>query len=143
MTTSPIPSRDVLKSQAKTLRNDMAARGQTISHAQALETVAHQWGTRDWNTLAAMSRDAHPGWTPGQAVTGFYLGHPFRGRIKAAQLSANGFWRVTLRFDKPIDVVTSELFSNFRSQVSATVNPAGVSPQKTSDGQPHLVLKTA
>ena len=143
MTISQIPPRDVLKSQAKTLRSDLAAQGQVLSHAQALETVAHQWGARDWNTLSAMARDVHPGWTPGQVVTGRYLGHPFRGRIKAARLSANGFWRLTLRFDTPIDVVTSELFSSFRSQINAVVNAEGVSPQKTSNGQPHLILNAA
>ena len=55
MTTSQIPSRDVLKAQAKRLRADLADRGQPISHAQALETIAHQWGARDWNTLAALA----------------------------------------------------------------------------------------
>lgn len=138
--TNSIPSRDVLKSQAKRLRSDLATRGQTISHAQALETVAHQWGARDWNTIAAQARDDHPGWTPGQTVSGRYLGHPFKGQIKAARISANGFWALTLRFDEAIDVVTSTLFSSLRRQVNTTVNPSGVSPQKTSNGQPHMVL---
>ena len=59
--TNPIPSRDVLKAQAKRLRSDLNARGQTISHAEALETIAHQWGMRDWNTIAAKAANAHPG----------------------------------------------------------------------------------
>jgi hypothetical protein len=142
MTTST-PPRDVLKTQAKRLRNDMAARGQTITHAQALETVAHQWGFRDWNTAAAHAGASHPGWAPGQRVTGRYLGHPFAGVVKAAQQSASGFWSLTLRFDDAIDVVTSQLFSAWRRQVSTTVNAAGQSPQKTSDGQPHMVLDRA
>ena len=141
MTTSHIPSRDVLKAQAKRLRGDLAERGQTISHAQALETIAHQWGARDWNTLAALATTAHPGgYAPGQHVSGRYLGHAFDGEIKAARQSANGYWSLTLRFDAPIDVVASTLFSSFRRQVNVTVTPKGVSPQKTSDGQPHLVL---
>ncbi|MEW9922465.1 glyoxalase superfamily protein [Marimonas sp. MJW-29] len=143
MTTSQIPSRDVLKAQAKRLRADLADRGQPISHAQALETIAHQWGARDWNTLLAMAATVYPGWAPGQRVTGRYLGHPFTGLVKAARQSAGGYWSLTLRFDTPIDVVTSEHFSSFRRQVSATVTPKGVSPQKTSDGQPHLVLRAA
>lgn len=143
MTTSQIPSRDVLKAQAKRLRADLTARGQTISHAQALETIAHQWGARDWNTLSAQAATAHPGWAPGQRVSGRYLGHPFKGHIKAARQSANGFWSLTLRFDEPIDVVTSAHFSAFRRQVNATISPKGVSPQKTSDGQPHVVLTPA
>tara|TARA_R110002049_G_scaffold10127_4_gene50501 strand:+ start:143 stop:586 length:444 start_codon:yes stop_codon:yes gene_type:complete len=138
--TNQTPSRDVLKTQAKRLRADLAARGQTISHAQALETVAHQWGARDWNTLVARSGNEHPGFTPGQRVTGRYLGHPFAGMVKAARLSSGGYWSLTLRFDAAIDVVTSDLFSSFRRQVNTTVTAGGVSPQKTSDGQPHMAL---
>ena len=135
-----IPARDVLKAQAKTLRKDLSSRGQSITHAQALETVAHQWGARDWNTLSAQSSAATPSYAPGMRVKGYYLGHPFAGVIKAARQSSAGFWSLTLRFDAAIDVVTSAQFSSFRRQVSATVNAAGQSPQKTSDGQPHLVL---
>lgn len=134
------PPRDVLKAQAKRLRADLGARGTAISHAEALETIAHQWGARDWNTIAAQTETDITGWMPGQRVTGRYLGHPFAGVIKAARQSANGFWSLTLRFDGAIDVVTSDLFSNFRRQVSMTVNAAGNSPRKTSDGQPQLVL---
>lgn len=138
--TNSIPSRDVLKSQAKRLRSDLAARGQTISHAQALETIAHQWGARDWNTIAAQANIADAGWTPGQKISGRYLGHPFTGQVKAARMASSGFWALTLRFDEAIDVVTSAHFSSFRRQVNTTVNPEGFSPQKTSDGQPHMVL---
>ncbi|MBM1631600.1 hypothetical protein JQV27_02030 [Sulfitobacter mediterraneus] len=141
--TNPIPSRDVLKAQAKRLRSDLNARGQTISHAEALETIAHQWGMRDWNTIAAKAANAHPGWTPGQRISGRYLGHAFRGEVKAARLSSNGYWSLTLRFDEAIDVVASELFSSYRRQVNTTVNAAGVSPQKTSNGVPHMVLDVA
>ena len=141
--TNSIPSRDVLKSHAKRLRGDLAARGQIMSHAESLETIAHQWGARDWNTVAAKAKNAQTGWAPGQAVSGRYLGHPFTAEIKAARMASSGFWALTLRFDKPIDVVTSALFSSFRQQVNATVNPGGVSPQKTSNGQPHMVLDLA
>lgn len=141
--TTPLPSRDVLKAQAKRLRSDLAAHGQTITHAQALETIAHQWGARDWNTLSAQAARSHPGWTPGQRVTGRYLGHAFAGKIKAARQQANGYWALTLRFDEAIDVVASTQFSAFRRQVSATVTAQGLSPQKTSDGQPHMALDLA
>ena len=137
---TPIPSRDVLKAQAKRLRADMAARGQTLSHSEALEAIAHQWGARDWNTLAARSDTAHPGFAPGLRVTGRYLGHAFAGVVRAARLASNGYWSLTLRFDDPIDVVTSDMFSSLRRQVNTTVSPAGISPQRTSNGQPHTVL---
>jgi hypothetical protein len=141
--TTPIPTVAVLKAQAKTLRRDMTARGQSMSHAQALETVAHQWGARDWNTAVAQAATPTTNWSPGDRISGRYLGHPFTGVVKAARQSASGFWSLTLRFDAAIDVVTSTHFSAFRRQVNATVNAGGLSPQKTSDGQPHLVVSHA
>ncbi|MGA8247091.1 MAG: glyoxalase superfamily protein [Nocardioides sp.] len=41
------------KSMARRLRADLAARDLAVSHSEALELVAHQYGARDWNTLAA------------------------------------------------------------------------------------------
>lgn len=138
-----IPSPDVLKTQAKALRADMAARGSPISHAQALETVAHQWGARDWNTAVAQASKPRTSWTPGQRVKGRYLGHAFEGAIKSASLSASGMWSVTVRFDAAVDVVASVHFTSFRRQVHASLGADGASPQKTSDGVPHMVLEAA
>lgn len=135
-----IPSRDVLKAQAKRLRTELSAKGTEMTHAAALETVAHQWGMRDWNTLAAKADVSAVQWHPGQRVSGRYLGHPFRGMIKAASLSSSSHWSLTVRFDAPVDVVESELFTSLRQQVRAAVNADGVSPQKTSNGQPHMVI---
>ncbi len=135
-----IPSRDVLKAQAKRLRADLGAKGTQMTHAAALETVAHQWGMRDWNTLAAKADVTPVSWHPGQRVSGRYLGHPFTGRIKAAEQVSSGFWTLTVRFDAPVDVVESEHFSALRRQVNATINPRGETPQKTSNGQPHMVI---
>lgn len=138
--TTTIPSTDVLKSQAKRLRADLAARGTPMSHAAALETIAHQWGARDWNTLSAQAEASSNGWAPGDRVSGKYLSQPFNGQIKASRVSSSGMWSLTLRFDAAVDVVTSSLFSNMRRQVNAVVSAEGISPRKTSDGQPHLVL---
>lgn len=41
------------KQMARRLRDDLADRGVPLSHSEALELVAHQYGARDWNTLAA------------------------------------------------------------------------------------------
>ena len=41
------------KNQAKRLRTSLADRGVEVTHSEALELVAHQYGARDWNTLAA------------------------------------------------------------------------------------------
>ncbi len=140
---SQIPSVVVLKSQAKRLRADLAARGRPASHAETLEMVAHQWGMRDWNTLSARASAAVGGWAPGDRVTGRFLDQPFSGIVKAARGSADNMWSLTLRFDTPVDVVTSPLFSNMRQQVNAVVDANGVSPRKTSNGLPHLVLHRA
>ncbi len=141
--TNCIPSRDVLKAQARRLRADLATNGTSISHAEALETLAHQWGMRDWNTLSVKAGIDPAGWYPAQKVKGQYLNHAFTGLIKAARQSASGYWSLTIRFDTPVDVVASEHFSNLRQQVDTTVNADGLSPQKTSDGRPHMVLQAA
>ena len=139
--THDLPSRAALKTQAKHLRADLSAQGTEITHARSLEMIAHQHGLRDWNTAAALAGANHPpGWAPGQRVTGQYLGHPVQGVIRAAAERAGGYWQITVRFDAPVDVVSSARFSNLRRQVNATLNADGVSPQKTSDGVPHLVL---
>ncbi|MEH6645354.1 glyoxalase superfamily protein [Sulfitobacter sp.] len=135
-----IPSRDVLKAQAKRLRAELGAKGTEMTHAAALETVAHQWGMRDWNTLAAKADVSALQWHPGKRVSGRYLGHPFRGMIKAASLSSSGYWSLTVRFDAPVDVVESKYFTSLRQQVNTKVNATGESPQKTSNGQPHMVV---
>lgn len=44
------------KQMARRLRAELATRDVTISHSDALELVAHQYGARDWNTLAARPR---------------------------------------------------------------------------------------
>jgi len=53
---------DIHKGMAKRLRADLADRGLAVSHSEALELVAHQYGVRDWNTLAArpVSPDHRP-----------------------------------------------------------------------------------
>lgn len=41
------------KAMARTMRDALAARGTTISHSEALEIVARQFGLANWNILAA------------------------------------------------------------------------------------------
>lgn len=140
----PLPSRAALKAQAKRLRATLTDAGTACTHAQALETIARQWGARDWNTLSARASDAPtPRYQTGQRVTGRYLGQSFTGHIKTATQMGDGHHRLTLRFDAPVDVVTSARFSSFRQQVTAVVDATGRSAQKTSDGVPHLVLLDA
>lgn len=131
------------KAQAKSLRLALVETGVTVSHSQALELVAQQNGARDWNTLHARLAAAAP--TPldiGARVAGIYLGQSFTGAITALAAERGGD-RVTIRLDKPVDVVTFDSFSNMRSVISGVVNAEGVSLALTSDGQPQLSLQRA
>lgn len=145
-----VPDGTILKQQAKRLRAHLASSGQTISHATALETVAHQYGFKDWNTLSAASltqSEARAGlpdmsnhFQVGNWVKGAFMGKPFTGEILGVQLHVSGSYGLTIRFDEPVDVVEFESFSSMRSRVNVQVGPNGVSPKKRSDGTPHLVL---
>ena len=134
------------KAQAKALRAKLAQQGTAISHAQALELVAHQEGARDWNTLralAARAGNARP-LAVGDRVSGWYLGQAFTGYVHGMSHAAQAqHARITLHFDEAVDVVTFDSFSSFRQRVSATIDETGRSPQKTSDGQPHLIVVAA
>jgi hypothetical protein len=140
---SPLPSLDELKAQAKRLRSAMSSSGEDINHGRALELVARQHGYRDWNTMHAAVGNGPPG-PPvniGEHVSGRYLGQKFSGEvIGLSVLGDAGRYRVTLKFDEPVDVVTFDSFSNYRTRVNCVVGPDGVSPARTSNGQPHMVL---
>ena len=128
------------KSKAKALRDALVGQGTRISHAQALELVAHQDGARDWNTLRAkLSSVAPRTFQLGDEVRGKYLGQSFIGRIVA--LSKVGLnLNVSIQLDAPVDTVRFESFSNMRRRIRGVVGPEGRSEQKTSDGLPVLVI---
>ena len=134
------PALAAYKSEAKTLRQS----ADDMTHAQALETVARNHGVRDWNTLHAQANKPVR-LSPGMRVTGHYIGQPFSGVVKGAQLwgSSGDRMRVTLHFDTPVDVVTFDSFSALRQRVSGVIDPEGRSVGHTSDGEPHLRLETA
>jgi hypothetical protein len=130
------------KAQAKRLRASLnQSAGTALTHAQALELVAHQHGARDWNTLRARNGPPRAAdLSVGATVRGRYLGQDFSGRVLGLAEVGGGRYRVTLHFDAPVDVVTFESFSAFRQRVSCVVGPEGHSPARTSDGRPHLIL---
>ncbi|WP_028746044.1 glyoxalase superfamily protein [Rhizobium mesoamericanum] len=142
--TTAYPAIEELKSQAKRLRQAMEVRGTTIPHSAALELVAQQHGVRDWNTLAALA--TRPNDEPiaalsvGSKVRGRYLNQPFSGKILALSAHGGGLYKITIHFDEPVDVVTFESFSAFRQRINAQVDGNGISPRKTSNAVPHLVL---
>ena len=142
-----LPTIDDLKQQARRLRTAMAARGAPIAHGAALEILAQQHGQRDWNTLAARLRvnETPPSGPPvavGDAVRGRYLNQPFAGRVIAlSALAGDALYRIVIHFDQPVDVVTFDSFSALRQRISAQIDAAGISPRKTSNGLPQLVLE--
>lgn len=129
------------KAQARALRRALAGQGRTVSHAQALELVARQEGARDWNTLhARLAGAAPPPWSLGQRVSGRYLGQRFTGQLTAMARRGRGH-AVTIRLDHPIDTVRFESFSNLRRVLHGVIDGQGLSPRRTSDGAPQLVLR--
>ncbi|ALN71991.1 glyoxalase superfamily protein [Aureimonas sp. AU20] len=141
---APLPALEGLKDQAKRLRAALSRGGESLTHSRALELVAAQYGYRDWNTLHARvgNRGAFDPYRVGARVRGFYLGQPFEASIlgiEALPGEADRF-RLVLRFDQPVDVVTFESFSAFRQRVSCRVDRTGRTLEKTSDGRPHVEL---
>ena len=131
-----------LKAEARVLREERASAGQPITHGAALEIVAKSHGFRDWNTArAALPERVATPVQVGERVRGTYLGQRFEGLVIGVNLlSYMQHYQVTVKFDEPVDVVTSELFSAFRQRVTSTVDVYGVSPARTSDGQPQMRL---
>lgn len=147
MNPSPTEAIHSYKQQARRLREALSAEGRRLSHGEALELVARQHGFRDWNTLSAAEAkrpagaNAAPAFTVGSRITGRYLDQPFTGTIRAVTALPDGeHLRLAIHFDEPVDVVTFDSFSAFRQRVHATVNSRGLSPQRTSNGIPHLVI---
>lgn len=139
--TSPIPSIQSLKDQARRLRARLEDDGHPVGHSQALEIIAGQMGYKDWNTLhaAAGNRQSGSPLAIGQRVSGAYLGQAFEGEvIGIAQHQTADRFRVTIHFDEPVDVVTFDSFSAFRRRVSCTLDRNLTSAEKTGDGQPQM-----
>lgn len=133
-------SAQTLKSEAKALRDERARQGEPLTQGAALEAVAQSHGYRDWNTARAMLPDrvAAP-LQVGHRVRGTYLGQNFRGLVLGVQLLVDmRHYQVTVLFDEPVDVVTSDLFSAFRQRVTATVDIHGVSPALLGNGRPQM-----
>ena len=139
-----LPSLDVLKDQAKRLRDTLGRQGTAINHSKALELIAAQHGFRDWNTLmgAIGNRPSARSYAIGDQVIGHYLGQMFTGTIIGVQTltNAHGRYRVTFDFDEPVDVITFESWSAYRKRVTCTLDEEGVTLEKTSNGKPHMVL---
>ena len=74
-------------------------------------------------------------------MSGRYLGQDFTGHVYGlSHFGPDGGMRITVHFDAPVDVVTFDSFSSYRQRVSGVINAEGRSPQKTSNGEPQLVV---
>ena len=139
----PLPSLEQLKIQAKRLRAQNGVDTKTVTHSQALELLAHQYGYKDWNTLHAASGNqaSKPPLSVGAHVSGRYLDQSFTGEIIAlSQLGQDDQYRLTVKFDEPVDVIKFDGWSAFRRRVTSRISRAGKSPQRTSDGKPVMQL---
>lgn len=142
-TKSFVPPLGTLKQQAKRMRTDLTENGISVTHSKSLEMLAHQYGFKDWNGLyaAAQTNSIFQTLRVGQTVNGVYLGQTFTGEVIGLQkLSAGGRYQLSLQLDEPIDVVTFDSFSNMRRRIVCRVDEGGVSAEKTSNGQPQMVL---
>ena len=142
MPSSPLPTLDAVKAQAKQLRSALEKSDTMISHSRSLELIAGQFGFRDWNTLHAAIGNS-PGLTfnTGQIVSGRYLGKAFAGKVVGHQNhGSTGRQRLTVLFDEPVNVSRFENMPVFRYRVSCTLDGDGHCASKTSDGVPHFVF---
>lgn len=137
------PTATSFKAEARALREERARDGTPITHGAALEEIAHRHGYRDWNTaVAAVPERVTAPVQVGDRVRGTYLSQAFTGLVIGVRLLTNmRHYEVTVKFDAPVDVVTSTLFSAFRQRVTATVDLRGISLARTSDGQPHMRVR--
>ena len=132
-----ISSLEAAKAEARAYR----AAHPALSHSAALEHVAKAHGHRDWNTFhAAIGNEPRAPVQVGQILPGRYLNQAFLAEVLSITEVGPNLYEVELEFDRPVDVVTFDSFSNFRHRVRKVVGPDGRSPDVTSDGRPHLVL---
>lgn len=137
------PSAQTLKSEAKSLREARSRSGAAMTHSEALEAVAKSHGYRDWNTARAdlPERVAVP-FQVGARVAGTYLGQPYKGMLIGVQLMGDmQHYQVIVKFDEPVNVTPTFTFANMRQRVRATVDIQGISPSRTSNGEPHLRIR--
>lgn len=139
------PSAQTLKAEAKALRQQHASRGESLSHAAALEQVARSHGYRDWNTArAALPERVAVPFQVGQRVKGFYLDQPFTGLLIGVQLLGSmQHYTVTVNFDAPVNVTPTFMFAAYRLRVVSTVDIHGISSAMRGNGHPQMILQRA
>ena len=132
-----------VKQQAQTLRQELSADGISITHSRALECLARMNQFKDWNTFRAKLHHDKPRrkLAAGMRVSASYLGRAVSGKLlDVTPYGTQGFNRIVLELDAPVDVAASEHFSAMRHRISAEISPEGRTIETTSDGQPQLVI---
>ena len=132
-----------VKQQAQNLRQILISDGIKLSHSRALECVSRIYGYKDWNTFRTKlpADTANPNLIAGEQVSGVYLGQEISGKVlELKPFGTQGFMRIVVGLDKPIDVAKSKEFSALRHRISAEISPQGRTIETTSDGQPQLTV---
>ena len=141
------------KHQAKRLRQALSENGIDISHGKALDLVARQSGSRDWNSLAVQA-DARPtasvspkGIAPyqvGQNVSGTYMASAFDARIIGVEETIKpDLWRITLQFTPQIDVALTPNMVVKRRRLTTIVSADGKSRRLTGSEAGGVLLNLA
>lgn len=137
------------KHQAKILRDGLTGEGLSLGHGKALEIIARIHGARDWNTLSAKPATTSPvqaektmGFSLGASVHGTVHGKPAKGRIVGLEETVNpDLTRMTVHFDPPVDVSTSDLFEARRSRITMVFGKDGRSKRLTGTDAGGIELK--
>ncbi|MCK4206048.1 hypothetical protein J3U99_14820 [Brucella pituitosa] len=128
------------KHRARRLRQALGEEGINISHGKALDLVARQSGTRDWNTLAAQGvkaeatrvEDNAAPYRVSQRVSGMFHTTAFEARIIGVEETIKpDLWRITLQFDPAINVAVSPNLSMLRRRFTVVVGADGKSRRLT------------
>lgn len=137
------------KHQARRLRQALGEEGINISHGKALDLVARQSGTRDWNTLAATGvkvekeqvEEHTAPYRVSQRVSGMFHSTAFEARIIGVEETIKpDLWRITLQFDPAINVAVSPNLSMLRRRFTVVVGADGKSRRLTGSESGNIAL---
>lgn len=151
MTTANLAGQNTIdfKHQARRLRQALGEEGINISHGKALDLVARQSGTRDWNTLSANGvkvetaqvEDTTAPYRVSQRVSGMFHSTAFEARIIGVEETIKpDLWRITLQFDPAINVAVSPNLSMLRRRFTVVVGADGKSRRLTGSESGNIAL---
>ncbi len=117
-----IPSINFLKHRRSGLRADLMNDGVHSGGAQPVRwncwRISMVIATGTPLHARAGNQPARSPVAPGDRVAGHYLGQSFDGMVTGVEHTVTaGRYRVSIRFDDPVDVVTFSSFSNLRQRV--------------------------